>query len=88
MTLREMLPRAKGTTIVAGLGLGWLLSRVCNKAEVHTVILVDKSRELAEWIVPLLRSAGHLDGCRLEVRRGMGCRDVQMYRCGSRELES
>ena len=88
VTLREMLPRAKGTTIVAGLGLGWLLSRVCNKAEVHTVILVDKSRELAEWIVPLLRSAGHLDGCRLEVRRGMGCRDVQMYRCGSRELES
>ena len=49
---------------MAGLGLGWLLSRVCAKTEVHTVILVDKSRELVDWIIPLLQGSGLLDQVR------------------------
>jgi len=48
--------RAKGKTIVAGLGLGWLLARVANNPNVTEVILVERDPELVDWILPRLCS--------------------------------
>ncbi len=48
-TLREGISMAKGTVIVGGLGMGYLLRKVCEKTTVERVIVVEQSRELLDW---------------------------------------
>jgi len=48
-TLREGISMAKGTVIIGGLGMGYLLRKVCAKTTVERVIVVEQSRELLEW---------------------------------------
>jgi hypothetical protein len=55
MTPAEMLSQrsgvqsAEGTVVLGGLGLGWLLRKVCEKPSVERVIVVEKSQELLDW---------------------------------------
>lgn len=48
-TLREGISLAKGTVIIGGLGMGYLLRKVCEKTTVERVIVVEQSRELLDW---------------------------------------
>lgn len=48
-TLREGISLAKGTVVIGGLGMGYLLRKVCEKATVERVIVVEQSRELLDW---------------------------------------
>jgi hypothetical protein len=45
---------AKGKVVVVGLGLGWLLQVVANNPSVTEVVLVERSQELVDWILPRL----------------------------------
>ncbi len=49
LSMRAGLRFAKGTVVVGGLGLGWLLSKICYKESVGSVILVESSKELMDW---------------------------------------
>jgi len=49
LTQRSGVRMAKGKVVIGGLGLGWLLRKVCDKAEVDHVIVVEKSKELLDW---------------------------------------
>ena len=48
-TMREGISMAKGTVIIGGLGMGYLLRKVCEKTTVERVIVVEQSRELLDW---------------------------------------
>jgi len=54
LTLRPGTRRAKGHTIVAGLGLGYQLSEVAKKKSVKRITLVERDQELTDWILPRL----------------------------------
>lgn len=49
LTLREGISLAKGTVVIGGLGMGYLLRKVCAKPNVQRVIVVEQSRELLDW---------------------------------------
>jgi len=49
MTQRSAVKMASHTVVIGGLGLGWLLRKVCEKPEVERVIVVEKSQELLDW---------------------------------------
>jgi hypothetical protein len=49
ITQRSAVKFASGTVVIGGLGLGWLLKKVCAKPGVENVILVEKSQELLDW---------------------------------------
>jgi hypothetical protein len=49
MTQRSAVKVASHTVVIGGLGLGWLLRKVCEKPEVERVIVVEKSQELLDW---------------------------------------
>jgi hypothetical protein len=49
MTQRSGVKMAKGTVVIGGLGLGWLLRKVCEKPEVERVAVVEKCQELLDW---------------------------------------
>lgn len=49
-TLRSGIRRAKGDVIVAGLGLGYQLSAICEKSSVKSVRVVEKDLELSQWL--------------------------------------
>jgi hypothetical protein len=49
LTQRSGVQAAEGTVVLGGLGLGWLLRKVCEKPSVERVIVVEKSQELLEW---------------------------------------
>ena len=49
MTQRSGVKAARGTVVIGGLGLGWLLRKVCEKPEVERVVVVEKSQELLDW---------------------------------------
>ncbi len=55
MTLRPGTKRAKGRTIVAGLGLGHQLIEVSKRKQVKELILVEQSQELVDWILPRVK---------------------------------
>lgn len=52
MTLRSGTKRAKGRTIVAGLGLGHQLIEVSKRKQVKELVLVEQSQELVDWLLP------------------------------------
>lgn len=49
LSQRSGVQAATGTVVVGGLGLGWLLKKVCQKSTVDRVVVVEKSQELLEW---------------------------------------
>lgn len=55
LTPAEMLSQrsgirfAQGTVVLAGLGMGWLLDKICAKRNVREVIVVEKSQDLMDW---------------------------------------
>ena len=49
LTQRPGVRRAQGTVLIGGLGLGWLLKKVCEKDSVDRVIVVERSQELLDW---------------------------------------
>lgn len=49
MTQQSAVKMACFTVVIGGLGLGWLLRKVCAKPEVERVIVVEKSQELLDW---------------------------------------
>ena len=49
LTQRGAIRAATGTVVIGGLGLGWLLRKVCEKETVERVIVVEKSQELLDW---------------------------------------
>lgn len=55
ITLRAGLRKAKGKVIVAGLGMGWLLTRVAHKPSVKEVLLVERDEALCDWLWPIIR---------------------------------
>jgi hypothetical protein len=49
MTQRSAVKKASHTVVLGGLGLGWLLRKVCEKPDVERVIVVEKSQEMLDW---------------------------------------
>lgn len=49
MSQRSGIEAAEGTVVVGGLGLGWFVRKVCEKACVERVIVVEQSQELLDW---------------------------------------
>ncbi len=49
ITQRSAVKMASHTVVIGGLGLGWLLKKVCQKPEVKRVIVVEKNQELLDW---------------------------------------
>lgn len=56
-TLRLGVLVAHGEVMIGGLGLGWFLGRVCAKASVRRVRIVDLSGELVDWLRPAIETA-------------------------------
>lgn len=54
-TQRAGVRAARGKVLVGGLGLGWLLRKVCEKKTVTEVTVVEQSQCLLDWIGPVLR---------------------------------
>lgn len=52
ISMRGGTKRAKGSVIVAGLGLGHQLIEVSRRKQVTKLILVEKEQELVDWILP------------------------------------
>ena len=65
VTLAPGTRKAKGHTVVAGLGLGHQLIEVCKKRSVTKVTLLERSQELVDWLLPRVKP--HLSGCKLRV---------------------
>ncbi|RMG96183.1 MAG: class I SAM-dependent methyltransferase [Deltaproteobacteria bacterium] len=55
MTLRAGTRLAKGHVVVAGLGLGHQLLDVARRIQVKRITLVERSAELVDWLLPVLR---------------------------------
>jgi hypothetical protein len=49
MTQRKGVMLAKGTVVIGGLGLGWLLRKVHAKPSVRRVVVVEQSAALLDW---------------------------------------
>lgn len=54
MTLRSGTRRAKGHTVVAGLGLGYQLLEVMKRDKVKEVTLVEKEQDVVDLVLPKL----------------------------------
>lgn len=52
MTQRNGIRKATGEVVVYGLGLGWLLAQVCDKKSVKKVTVVEREREIIDWLKP------------------------------------
>jgi hypothetical protein len=48
-SLRSGVQAATGNVVLAGLGMGWLLSQVVKKSSVKSVVVVEKDRNLLDW---------------------------------------
>lgn len=55
LSMQAGLRFAKGRTVVAGLGLGYLLINVTKKKSVKKVTLVEISQELVDWLLPKIK---------------------------------
>jgi hypothetical protein len=49
LSQRRAIQFAKGNVVLVGLGMGWLLDRICAKKIVNNVVVVEKSQELMDW---------------------------------------
>lgn len=55
-TQRSAVRMATGRVVVGGMGLGWLLAAVAARKSVTEVVLVEKNRPLADWLLPRIRA--------------------------------
>lgn len=55
LTLRGGIRKAKGHTVIAGLGLGHQLIEVSLKKTVKQITLVEHSQELVDWLMPRIK---------------------------------
>lgn len=55
LTMRRGIQLAKDTVVIGGLGLGYLLRKVCEKKSVKRVIVVESAQWILDWIGPRLR---------------------------------
>ena len=55
ISLRGGTKRAKGSVIVAGLGLGYQLVDVALRKQVTSLTLVERDRSLVDWLLPVIR---------------------------------
>jgi hypothetical protein len=55
LTLRPGTRRARGSVVIAGLGLGHQLIEVSKRPQVKKLVLVERSRELIDWVLPRIR---------------------------------
>jgi len=46
---RSAVHKSSGKVVIGGLGLGWMLRKVCEKDSVEEVVVVEKSQELLDW---------------------------------------
>ena len=69
MTQGPGIRRARGHTVVAGLGLGWNLVQVITKKTVKEVTLVEISDELTDWILPRVFAFTLPDAVQVEERK-------------------
>lgn len=67
-TLRAGTKRAKGHTVMAGLGLGYQLIEVMKRKQVTRVTLVEKERDVVKLVLPRLKK--HLPDKPLKVMVG------------------
>jgi hypothetical protein len=49
LTLRPGIRWATDKVVIGGLGMGWVLDKVCAKKSVKEVIVVEQSEELLDW---------------------------------------
>ncbi len=56
LTHCEAIQQAKGTVLVAGLGLGMFLTSICDKPEVGQIIVVEKSTDVMNLVAPTFSS--------------------------------
>jgi hypothetical protein len=56
-TLRFGVQIASDDVMIGGLGLGWFLGRVCAKASVRRVRVVELRKELIDWLRPAIETA-------------------------------
>ena len=54
-TLRPGTRMARGHVVIAGLGLGHQLIEVSRRLQVKRVTLVERSQELVDWLLPVIR---------------------------------
>lgn len=54
-SLRAGTKKAKGHTIIAGLGLGYQLIEASKKRSVKKITLVEINQELIDWLLPVIR---------------------------------
>ncbi len=57
MTQRPGVLMASGRVVVGGLGLGWFLNEVCKKPDVTEVVVVDREKNLIDWLRPRIEAA-------------------------------
>lgn len=54
LTQKAGITMASGRVVVGGLGLGWFLKEIADKKDVREIVVVEKNRQLLEWISPRL----------------------------------
>lgn len=62
-TLRPGIKKARGHTVVAGLGMGYQLIQVTRKKTVKEVTVVEIDKDLVKWVKPRIK--GKLGGCKV-----------------------
>ena len=56
LTHSYAIREAKGTVLVAGLGLGMFLTAICDKPEVTKIIVIEKSPDVINLVAPTFAS--------------------------------
>jgi len=101
LSQREGVDEAHDSVLVVGLGIGWLLSEVLRKKSVTNVILIEKSKSLADWLLPRILSKlqpqewakladvviGDAFECIRGLRADVGLVDIWMDYCGDNRKE-
>jgi len=54
MSQHPLIVQARGRVVVAGLGMGYMLTQIRMRQEVTEVVLIERSEELIAWILPYL----------------------------------
>lgn len=74
MSQHPLILQAHGRVVVAGLGMGYMLTQIMLREEVIEVVLIERSEELITWILPhleeKLRSTRQREDCPLHVVTG------------------
>lgn len=61
----ELIDRARGNVLIAGLGLGMVLVPLLKKAEVNTILVIEKYKDVIDLVAPSFQDA--IDDERLHI---------------------